>query len=89
MKKLLILFFLSITIVSSANLYGVIFKGASLIEADLRQADLSKADLTLANLTGANLTNANLTGAKLEGAILDSALFCNTRTPWGIDNSGC
>ena len=68
----------------AANLYGVIFKDALLIGADLRQADLSKADLTLANLTGANLTGANL-----KGAILDDAFFCNTQTPWGIDNSSC
>ena len=73
----------------AANLYGVILKDARLIGADFRQADLSKADLTLANLTGANLTDANLSGAKLKGAILDGAFFCNTQTPWGIDNSSC
>jgi len=61
----------------------------SKLKADLRQVDLSKADLTLANLTGANLTDANLSEAKLKGAILYDAFFCNTQTPWGIDNSSC
>jgi uncharacterized protein YjbI with pentapeptide repeats len=73
----------------AANLYGVILKDARLIGVDFRQADLSKADLTLANLTGANLTDANLPAAKLKSAILDGAFFCNTQTPWGIDNSSC
>ena len=68
----------------AANLFGVTLKEAWLIGADLRQADLSKADLTLANLTGANLTNANL-----RGAILNGTIFCNTKTPWGLDNSSC
>ncbi|HIF19577.1 MAG TPA: hypothetical protein EYQ72_03740, partial [Gammaproteobacteria bacterium] len=37
-----------------------------------------------ANLTGADLTNTTLRDAKIEGAI-----FCDTKTPWGLDNSGC
>ncbi len=48
-----------------------------------------KCDLSGANLTGADLTGADLTGAKMGGAIIVGAIFCNTKTPWGLDNSGC
>ncbi len=41
-------------------------------------------DLSRVNLKGANLTGAKLKNAKIEGAI-----FCDTKTPWGLDNSGC
>ena len=51
--------------------------------------DLSGAGLRRADLTGANLTGANLIGAKLRGAKIESTIFCNTKTPWGLDNSGC
>jgi uncharacterized protein YjbI with pentapeptide repeats len=34
----------------------------------------------------ANLSGANLTGATLKDAV--GAIFCNTKTPWGLDNSG-
>ena len=36
------------------------------------------------DLSGADLQGADLTGAKIEDTI-----FCNTKTPWGLDNSGC
>ena len=41
------------------------------------------------NLSGVNLTNANLTGATLKNARIGTTIFCNTKTPWGLDNSGC
>ena len=41
------------------------------------------------DLSGANLTGADLTGAKMGGANIVGAIFCNTKTPWGLDNSGC
>jgi len=59
------------------------------MSCDLRSTNFNGLNFTGANLTGANLTDANLSGAKLKGAILDGAFFCNTQTPWGIDNSSC
>jgi uncharacterized protein YjbI with pentapeptide repeats len=61
---------------------------------DLSGADLSKAGLSGVNLSGAKLSNAYLSGADLTGATLknakiEGAIFCNTKTPWGLDNSGC
>ena len=41
------------------------------------------------DLSGANLTGADLTGAKMGGPNIVGAIFCNTKTPWGLDNSGC
>jgi len=41
------------------------------------------------NLQGANLSGANLNGLDLSGANLSSATLCNTKTPWGNDDSGC
>ena len=31
----------------------------------------------------------DLSGAKMRDAKLDGAILCKTKTPWGIDNSGC
>jgi len=78
----------------NANLTGADLRNAYLWLADLRDADLTGADLRDADLTAvffwnANLTNANLTGADLKRAKLEGAIFCNTKTPWGLDNSGC
>ena len=74
-------------------------------EADLSNANLSRADLSNAQLKDANLGHANLFGARLIGADLSysnlensilkkisipkGAIFCNTKVPWGLDNSGC
>ena len=43
-----------------------------------------KCDLEFVYLDGLNLSGAKKRNAKLDGAIL-----CKTKTPWGIDNSGC
>ena len=74
---------------SGANLSGANLSGANLSAANLREADLVEADLSGANLTKANLWGANLREATLSDAYTKDAIFCNTKTPWGVDNSGC
>ncbi len=58
---------------------------------DLRNVDLEKAVLKEnAFLMKANLTEANLTGAWGNSSTrLTGAIFCRTKLPSGIDNSGC
>ena len=63
--------------------------GADLRNADLNGADLYGAYLSKANLKKADLTGAYLDGADLQGADLSEAILCKTKTPWGLDNSGC
>ena len=46
-------------------------------------------DLSGADLRGANLRNADFTGAKIEDTDMYSAKFCNTKMPWGLDNTHC
>ena len=41
------------------------------------------------DLSGANLTGADLSRVDLTGVAVDNTIFCNTKTPWGLDNSGC
>ena len=78
---------------------------AKLPYEDLKEADLSNANLSRARLFGADLFNANLSRARLFGTDLSysnlensilkkisipkGAIFCNTKVPWGLDNSGC
>ena len=73
----------------SCNLQGADLTAADLSEADLTGADLSEADLSGANLIQANLRKANLSDADLSKAYLGGVTFCNTKLPWGIDDSGC
>ena len=73
----------------SCNLIGVNLSGTDLGGADLRGADLMGVNLSGANLSGANLSGANLSGANLSGIDFTGATLCNTKTPWGIDDSGC
>ena len=57
---------------------------------DLTGADLAEVHLEYVNLKGANFAGADLTGVNLKDAYsITGAKFCNTMTPWGIDNSGC
>ena len=57
---------------------------------DLTGADLAEVHLEYVNLKGANLAGADLTGVNLKDAYyITGAKFCNTMTPWGLDNSGC
>ena len=58
-------------------------------ECDLSGADLYGAYLSNAKLKGADLSRANLSKASLFGADLSEAILCKTKTPWGLDNSGC
>ena len=46
--------------------------------------DTVKKLLALGNCAECDLSGGNLKKANLNGAIL-----CNTKTPWGLDNSGC
>ena len=77
------------------DLTGANFTEANLSGVDLSRVDLSGANFSKANLSGAvflyaNLSGANLSDAEIDGAnYLSSATFCNTETPWGIDDSGC
>ena len=89
----------------SANLFGANLKGANLDNANLenthlRSANLEGATLRNAKIQGANFKEVNLKDADLSevkmhsskgifGDNFDGAIFCNTKTPWGIDNSGC
>ena len=74
---------------NGADLTGANLTGANLRSANLYEADLKGADLTEADLTEADLSNADLTGANIEGADFRDAIFCNTKTPWGLENIGC
>jgi uncharacterized protein YjbI with pentapeptide repeats len=74
---------------SGSDLRGSDLSAAKLGFADLTEADLRGADLTKATLIGADLTKATLIGADLSDADLSGAIFCNTKTPWGIDDSVC
>ena len=48
-----------------------------------------KAGLKYAYLPGADLSGVDFTDTKLKNANIAGAIFCNTKTPWGLDNSGC
>lgn len=80
---------------AGADLAGVDLKGANLEGANLALANLSGANLSAANLFNADLSGADLTGADLTGAAylkytnIRAARLCKTKTPWGLDNSGC
>jgi len=57
--------------------------------ADLEGANLIRAKIFGVNLKGAGLKEANLTVTILKNANIEGAKFCKTKTPWGLDNSGC
>ena len=57
--------------------------------ADLRSADLREADLRGAFLIEAFLGEADLRGADLSEVRLKGDIICKTKTPWGLDKSGC
>ena len=77
------------TNLSRAGLTGTNLSDALLFRADLSYANLQGADLSRADLTGADLTGADLTGTMLRRADLGGAILCQTKTPWGEDNSDC
>ena len=77
-----------------ANLRYANLRGADLSKANLKKADFFNADLRGANLRGVKMSGAYCSGADLSGAVLwnantKGAIFCKTKTPWGVDNSGC
>ena len=85
---------LSLTLLAHSTFEGANLSGANLLKVDLTEANLSganlrEADLTEVNLSWADLGKANLKGAVLRNAKIFMAIFCNTKTPWGLDNSGC
>ena len=57
--------------------------------ADLRDANLVKANLRGVEMSGAYFSKADLSRAVLWNADTKGAIFCKTKTPWGVDNSGC
>jgi len=88
---------------TGANLFLANFSHANLAGADLRGAEahysIQGAYFVEANLSGANLagfragisdfTGADLTNTNIEEGHFRDAIFCNTKTPWGIENIGC
>ena len=86
MKKYIFVAFVAVLSVTCFASYSFgIDKGKKLLAlGHCPDCDLSGANLSEANLTGADLTGAEMSGASIVGAIL-----CNTKTPWGLDNSGC
>ena len=84
---------------SRANLLSADLSGANLQGANLTQAKVWLVSFRGANLSGANLSelqtiradfsNADLTDTNIEEADFSRAILCNTKTPWGIENSGC
>ncbi|MDC1418830.1 pentapeptide repeat-containing protein [Candidatus Thioglobus sp.] len=73
----------------ATNLSGSDLRDASLYGSNLTGADLRGSDLRGTDLSRANLRDADLSGSNLTGADLSLATLCNTKTPWGIDDSGC
>jgi len=65
-----------------ANLSALTFMGDD-------AADLSLANLSGANLNGVSFTGADLSGSSIKNTDLNRGILCNTKTPWGIDYSGC
>ena len=56
-----------------------------MIEANLTGARLEKVVLLKTDLTGADLPGTELKKAKS----IRQAKFCKTKTPYGLDNTGC
>jgi uncharacterized protein YjbI with pentapeptide repeats len=50
---------------------------------------MSGANSSGADLDGANLREANLQGTNAQRGEIKFAILCHTKTPWGLDNSGC
>ena len=59
------------------------FKGANLRGADLKPATKVKTDFTNADLTDTGITR------EYANKHFKRAILCNTKMPWGIENSGC
>ena len=78
-----------------ANLRGANFSNARVaIGAEGYGADFSGAILVGANFSDfwpevSDFTDADLTESNLEEGHFERAIFCRTKTPWGIENIGC
>jgi SH3 domain protein len=68
---------------------GWVYFDANFSDTILTDANFSNADLTEVRFRGAQLSNANFSTSILDEAEFEGAIFCNTKTPWGLDNSGC
>ena len=51
--------------------------------------DFSGANLKHFKARSANFTDSDLSNTNLEEGNSSKAIFCNTKTPWGIENIGC
>lgn len=78
-----------------ANLRDVSFtnwesveKGYTWIMAYFQGADLRGANVAFTSMFS-DFTNADLSGTNIEEGNFKYAVFCNTNTPWGIENTGC
>ena len=85
MKKLLLLLILSLGLIGTTSA-GEVDTNILKLKA-LNYCD--SCNLSGVNLSGADLRGADLSGADLKNANLREATLCNTKTPWGIDDSGC
>ena len=86
MKKYLFAAFVAVLSVTCFASYSFgIDKGKKLLVL----GDCPKCDLSGADMEGANLERADLSGARMRNANIDKTISCNTKTPWGLDNSGC
>ena len=80
MKKLIIILLLSLGFIGAAS--------AGEVETNtLKLKALNSCEGC--NLQGGDLFGVNLSGVNLKNANIDGATLCNTKTPWGIDDSGC
>ena len=80
MKKLLLLLLLFLGLIGTAS--------ADIVETNtLKLKTLNACESC--NLQVADLSGADLSGAILRNAKFATAVLCNTKTPCGIDDSGC
>ena len=81
MKKYIFAVFVVILYVTCFASYSFgIDKGKKLLaNSHCPRCDLRSADLRESDLRGADLSDVRLKGV----------IFCKTKTPWGLDNSGC
>ena len=89
MKKLFILLSLSFGLISVtyADVKTNIMKFKALNACE--KCDLSGADLRDKKTLETNYEKAQLSGANLSNANLDEVILCNTKMPWGVDDSDC
>ena len=92
--RILAIVFTMLLVASNAGAFNEIHLKKLLYFNDCENCDLSGAYLHKAKLRGANLMEAKLVGAdlrlaKMKNTYIKGAIFCKTKMPWGVDNSGC